>query len=154
MNRNELESKVIEYERLHFLRETNLGEVINMERIFFTAPGRYMEMLNHIMGHKYFMNQEKIEEITLEEAGKSWFKTLYTPIIEIVREDNLVARFNNRTEADLYIWIVKHWDAQKSKYGQSFPLDQATREYAKIYGRNIFENFFSYIKKIIRGLIN
>lgn len=154
MTRSELEEKVIEYERRHLLEETHIDQYIDMSTIYFTAPGRYMEMLNHILGHKYFINQGNKEEITLEEATKSWFKNLYTPVIETVREDSLVARFTNRTEADLYIWIVKHWDDLKNKYGQDFPLDQATKEYSEIYGKNILQNFISYIKKIIHSARN
>ncbi len=151
MSRAELEEKVIEYERDHFLNETEIGDYIDMSEIYFTAPGRYIEMLNHILGHKYFINQGNKEEITLEEATKSWFETLYSPVVKTVREDSLVTRFTNRTEADLYIWIVKHWDDLKGKYGQDFPLDQATKEYSEIYGKNIFQNFISYLKTIFKS---
>ncbi|OQY38138.1 MAG: transcriptional regulator [Spirochaetaceae bacterium 4572_7] len=151
MSRTELEAKVIEYERNHLLEETDLGEYIDMSEIYFTAPGRYMELLNHILGHKYFINQGNKKEITLKEAAVSWYENLFTPIIRTVREDKLVSRFNNRTEADLYIWIVKHWDDLKSKYGQDFPLDQATKEYSEIYGKNIFQRFFSFMKKVIQS---
>lgn len=151
MSRDELEKKVIDYEREQLLSETDIAKYIDMSMIYFTAPGRYFELLNHILGHKYFINQDCEEEITFEEAAESWFKNLYTPIIRIVREDSLVNRFNNRTEADLYIWIVKHWDDLKGKYGQDFPLEQATREYSEIYGKNIFQRVIAYIRKIIQS---
>lgn len=151
ISRDELEKKVIEYEREQLLAETEIASIIDMSMIYFTAPGRYFELLNHILGHKYFINQECKEEISFEEAAESWFKNLYTPIIKIVREDNLVSRFNNRTEADLYIWIVKHWDDLKSKYGQDFPLEQATREYSEMYGKNIFQRALAYVKRIIQS---
>ncbi|MBN2618993.1 MAG: transcriptional regulator [Spirochaetales bacterium] len=154
MSRKELEEKVIAYERKLFLDQTEIGDYIDMNQIYFTAPGRYHEMLNHILGHKYFINQGIDEEIPLKEATISWFDKIYTPIINTVREDSLVARFNNRTEADLYIWIVKHWDDLKSKYGQDFPLDQATREYSDKYGKNLFQHFMSYIKNIINSFKN
>ncbi|WP_246745071.1 transcriptional regulator [Thiospirochaeta perfilievii] len=152
MTRSELEDKVIAYERENFLEDTKIGEYIDMSEIYFTAPGRYMELLNHILGHKYFINQGIEDEISLKEATISWYENLYSPIIKTVREDSLVARFNNRTEADLYIWIVKHWDDLKSKYGQDFPLDQATKEYSDIYGKNLFQNFLAYLKKIFNSI--
>lgn len=151
MTRKELEEEVINYERVQLLSETEINKYINMDNIHFTAPGRYYELLNHILGHKYYINQGIKEEITLEDAAKSWYKTIYVPIIEIVKEDNLINRFNNRTEADLYIWVVKHWDDLKNKYGQDFPLDQATREYSELYGKNFIQRFLSYIKKIIQS---
>lgn len=151
MTRKELEAEVIKYERDQLLSETDIAEYIDMKNIHFTAPGRYYELLNHILGHKYYINQGINEEISLKEATESWYETIYIPIIEIVREDNLINRFNNRTEADLYIWVVKHWDDLKSKYGQDFPLDQATREYSELYGKNFIQRFISYIKKIIQS---
>lgn len=151
MTRKELEAEVIKYERDQLLSETDIAEYIDMKNIHFTAPGRYYELLNHILGHKYYINQGIKEEISLKEATESWYETIYIPIIEIVREDNLINRFNNRTEADLYIWVVKHWDDLKSKYGQDFPLDQATREYSELYGKNFIQRFISYIKKIIQS---
>ena len=102
MTRKELEEKVIEYERNHILSETKIDKYIDMSQIYFTAPGRYHEMLNHILGHKYFINQGIDEEISFGDAAKSWYDNLYLPIITTVREDSLVARFTNRTEADLY----------------------------------------------------
>lgn len=152
MSLAELKEKVIDYERKHFLQETKIDKYIDMSEIYFTAPGRYMELLNHILGHKYFINESSDEEITLEEAAKSWYENLFCPIRETVREDNLLARFPHRTEADMYIWVVKHWDDLKSKYGQDFPLDKATKEYSEKYGKNIFQTFFSFIKRVIMSL--
>lgn len=147
----DLKDQVIAYERKKLIVETGLDKMINMERIEFTAPGRYYEMLNHILGHKYFINQDQEEEITLAEAAQSWYDNLYVPIANILQEDNLLNRFSKRTEADLYIWVIKHWDDLKRKYGQDFPLEEATKEYSEIYGKNFFQRLFAYIKRVINS---
>ncbi len=122
--REDILSAVLAYERSSVLEQTDLGRIIPVEMIEFTATGRWHEILNHIEGHKYFINLGKKEEIPFEDAARSWYNNLYLPIVEIIREESLVSRFPGRTEADLYIWIIKHWHSLKDKYGQDFPLNQ------------------------------
>jgi hypothetical protein len=122
-----------------------------MDQIRFTSLGRYDEMLRHIQGHKYYINQGIKKEISMEEATASWYEKVYKPIIDIVRSENMLSRFPGRTESDLYIWTIKHWDGLKWKYGQEFPLDEAVKEYSQIYGKNIFQQMKDLLKKIIKN---
>lgn len=134
MTQDDLKKEVIAFEKKRILKSTELGELKRFQDIEFTAPGRYEELLQHIMGHKYFINQCQEEEISLKDAALSWYEKLYTPICKIIDENNLLSRFPQRTRADLYIWIVKHWDHVKGKHGQEYPLDKAAKEYSDIYG--------------------
>ena len=141
--REEILGAVLSYERSRVLEQTGLDRIIPVEMIEFTSPGRWHEVLNHIEGHKYFINMDRKEEIPFEDAARSWYNTLYVPIVEIIRSENLVSRFPGRTEADLYIWIIKHWHSLKEQYGQEYPLDQAAAEYAAAHGKG----WFSRLKK-------
>ncbi len=136
--REEILEAVLSYERTRVLEQTGLDRIIPVEMIDFTAPGRWHEVLNHIEGHKYFINMDQKEEISFEDAARSWYNTLYVPIIEIIRSEGLLSRFPGRTEADLYIWVIKHWHSLKEKYGQEYPLDQAAHEYAAVHGKGWF----------------
>jgi hypothetical protein len=142
---------VLMWERRRVLEQTELEQIIPVEMIEFTSPGRWHEVLNHIQGHKYFLNMEIEEEIAFEDAARSWYNALYLPIIEIIREENLISRFPNRTEADLYIWIIKHWHSLKEKYGQDYPLDQAASEYAATHGRGFFQRHFKRLKRLLKN---
>ena len=136
--RDEILGAVLSYERSRVLAQTELDRIIPIEMIDFTAPGRWHELLNHIEGHKYFINMDHQEEIPFDEAARSWYNTVYVPIVEIIRSENLLTRFPNRTEADLYIWIIKHWHSLKEQYGPDYPLDQAAAEYAASHGKGWF----------------
>ena len=116
--------------------------------IEFTSPGRWHEVLNHIEGHKYFINMNSEEEIPFEDAARSWYNNLYIPITEIIREEKLITRFPGRTEADLYIWIIKHWHSLKEKYGPEYPLDQAASEYAASHGTGFSSRMGKRIKRL------
>jgi len=151
MTKSALREEVLKYERTQMLQNTRLDRMLDMEQIRFTSLGRYDEMLRHIQGHKYYINQESNEEIILEEAAASWFEKVYTPIVEIVRRENMLSRFPGRTESDLYIWTIKHWDGLKWKYGQEYPLDEAVKEYNQIYGKNIMQQISDFIKKLFKN---
>ncbi|MDA3809059.1 MAG: transcriptional regulator [Spirochaetaceae bacterium] len=151
MTKKDLKDAVLQYEREHMLEASKLDEILDMENIRFTSLGRYTEMLRHILGHKYYINQGMDEEITMKEAALSWYEKVYLPIIDIVRTENMLNRFPGRTESDIYIWTIKHWDGLKWKYGQEYPLDEAVKEYNQIYGKSFFKQLSDFLKKIFKN---
>ena len=56
-------------------------------------------------------------EPSLEEAATSWFDTVYLPIIEALRETEIMKEFPQRTEADLYLWVAYHRERLRERYG-------------------------------------
>ncbi|QEN08064.1 transcriptional regulator [Oceanispirochaeta crateris] len=147
MDMMDLKRTVIEYERNLILKQTDLDGIIEEGEIFFTAPGRYEEMLQHILGHKYFINMNQEEEILLPVAARSWYENLYTPIVKVIRDSNLLSRFPGRTEADLYIWIVKQWHYMKEKYGPEYPLEAAAAKYTQEFGYSFFKNPLKWLQQ-------
>ena len=148
MNKEDLIKEVIKFEKKRVIAETEIDKVIDMNDINFTTPGCFDEMLMHIMGHKYFINQKMEKEIPFNAAAESWYINLYHPILKIIQNQNLLARFPGRTEGDLYLWIVKHWDNLKRKYGQEYPLEEAAAHYAESHGHGFFKRFIYKLKKI------
>jgi hypothetical protein len=117
MTRHDLKWLVIDYEKEQVFEQTELGKIIDKREIHFTETGRWIELLRHIQGHKYFMNQSREEEIPFLEAAKSWYENLYLPIADIIFEENILAKFPGRSIGDLYMWIIKHWDGLKKRMG-------------------------------------
>ncbi len=154
MTTSDLKKKVIEYEKREVFENTGLGQIIPPEEVIFTEPGRYVEMLRHIQGHKYFLNQDIKAEIPLLQAASSWYSNLYKPIVRIIQQEGILSRFPGRTKADLYIWIVKHWDMLKKEHGEDFPLERAVMDYSNRYGESLkrqLRNFFSALLDRILG---
>ncbi len=148
MSKEDLKKAVIECEKRCFYEETGLKKYRPQAEIDFTAPGRFDELLEHIQVHKYFINMNKDHEIPYKKAVVSWFDKVYLPIVRIIDEENIIAKFPGRTSADLYIWIVKYWDGLKKKYGQDYPTEKAVKRYSKKYG----EGFFAKLKNRFLGL--
>lgn len=147
---HDLKQELVKFERERVLAETRLSEYIDMDQIYFTAPGRYDEMVMHILGHKFYMDQGKKEQekLTFEQGAKSWFDRVYVPTATAIIDQNILSRFKNRTCADLYIWTIKEWDGLKQKYGEEYPLEQAVEGFAKVHGKGRASRFGMKVKKI------
>lgn len=149
----ELRQKVIEYEKKYFETKTNFFEIFPDAEIDFTATGRFDEIIQHIMTHKYFINQEQKEEIPLKKAIRSWYMNVYLPVINIIHAEDLASRFPGRTESDLYVWMIHHWHSLKYKYGEHISLEDAVKDYSEKKGRGAFRRFWDNLKSIIKWLL-
>jgi hypothetical protein len=81
------------------------------------------------------MNENKEEEIPFNDALVSWYDNVYNPVAVIIKEKWLLVNFPGRTEADLYVWIIKHWDFLKKKYG-TYSLARAAGDFSIKYGQS------------------
>jgi len=130
-----LTRNIIEYEKEQFIKNTGFDGFMDMKDLDFSEPGRFQEILNHILGHKYFLNQTSEKELSLEECALSWYSYIYLPITALIEREGLLARFPGRSKGDLYLWTVKHWDDLKRKRGNKVPFRAAARDFADTYGR-------------------
>jgi hypothetical protein len=135
MTSDELREALIAYEKNIFYEKTEFEELTNYRGLDFSAPGRYDVIYNHILVHKYFMNENREDEIPFADALVSWYNNVYNPVVDIIREQWLLANFPGRTEADLYVWIIKHWDFLKKKYS-AYSLSKAAGDFSRKYGQS------------------
>lgn len=150
MTREELKGAVIEYEREQVFEQTDIGTVVAPDEITFTATGRYFELVKHIEVHKYFINQDREEELSFAEAAESWYRNLYRPIIDLLSERKLHRRFPGRTKADLYMWMIRHWDELKRKHGHAYPLEKAIIDYSDRFGLDLLQRVRAIVGRIFR----
>jgi hypothetical protein len=130
----ELRREVVTYEKKRFYEKTNYGRITGDEGLDFTSPGRYDQIVEHILVHKYFVNQDIPGEIPFSDALFSWYENVYKPVVLVILEEGLLTRFPGRTPSDLYMFIVQHWDELKHKYGLGYSLGEAARDYGIRYG--------------------
>ena len=158
MTVDDLKNAVIEYEKRIFYEKTLFGELTGDKTLHFTQPGCYDVIYNHILVHKYYLNQDLEEELPFDEALVSWYNNVYCPIIKIIDEDMICLNFPGRSPSDLYVWIVKHWDFLKKDNGVHYSIVEAARDFSVKYGNNkmkIFQGkffrgrFFRFITAMI-----
>ena len=143
---------VIRYEKRVFYSETHFGDLADYWDLDFTATGRYDVIYNHILVHKYYMNEQQNTEIGFNDALLSWFKTVYLPVIAVIDKYKLLSDFKDRTKSDIYVWVVKHWDRLKQKNGNDYSLDDATKDFVKLEQASHARHgsFFTRLKALLQ----
>ena len=139
--------QIIGYEKRVFYTETNFGDITDFWGLDFTTAGQYDVIYNHILTHKYYINQNVNSEISMEDAVISWYQTVYCPIIDVIEKDRIMKHFRNNTKSDLYVWIIKYWDELKKKFGNDFKLDDAVSGFKHEYQPGILKRIRNFFQK-------
>jgi len=154
-NLKDIVKQIINYEKRVFYSETSFGDITDYWCLDFTATGRYDVIYNHILTHKYYLNQNREDEISMEEAVTSWFRTVYGPLAFAVSRNHILRSFPGRTIGDLYVWTVRYWDDLKRKFGDNISLDEVVKGFKKKYRIPLYKRILNRIKCIIlRKAIN
>ncbi len=98
----DLETWVWRQDALDFVSQTLLTDVE------LTLCGQYEKLLQHIEVHRWFLGTERNADVAWHEAATSWYKNVYQPMVDVVRESEVLKEFPGRTEADLYLWLIEH----------------------------------------------
>ena len=148
-NLNDIVKQIINYEKRLFYSETGFGDITDYWCLDFTRTGRYDVIYNHILTHKYYMNQGKEEEVSMEEAVLSWFNTVYLPIVTSVRKCHILHKFPRRTLGDMYVWIVRYWDSLKQNFGEDVSIDKAVQDFGKYYQLPLYKRIKNFFTRIV-----
>ncbi len=73
-----------------------------------SEPMHYHGLIEHIELSQTVMMLEGNDDATFEDAAKQWYDNVYLPIIRIIRKYDILQYFSDRTEADLYLWLVNN----------------------------------------------
>lgn len=116
----------IKEEYADFLYRTRLTAFRPEASVVLTESGLYPQIIQHIEAHRYFMGLDQQRDVSWQEAVTSWFDNVYMPMVESIREHEILNEFPNRTEADLYVWLIHHQSALHDAYGGNFLSAQDT----------------------------
>jgi hypothetical protein len=98
----DLDEVLSKAEYAEFLGRTQLRPE---QEIVFTVPGQYMEIECQIRSVQQSMEKERDEPVSYEQAAAQWYREIYSPTIQEIRESGAMERFPGRTEADLFVWM-------------------------------------------------
>jgi hypothetical protein len=143
----DLQAKDLEIkgEYTRFLEQTHLDRLRPEQKIEFTIGGGYDRLLEHIAVHRYFMGLEKGRFIPENEALCDWYDNLYLPLVELVRQKDILADFPGRTEADLYVWIMDHQHFLREQYGPAVEPEMAAEHFAQRYTTRPLRRLWNWI---------
>ena len=140
--------QIISYEKRNFYFETNFGDITDYWCLDFSSAGQYDVIYNHILTHKYFLNEQKSEEMSMDDAVASWFETVYMPVIVCAKKYRIMKYAKNRTESDLYVWITRYYEDLKKRYSDHIPIDTAVLDLQNAYKFSFFKKIINKLKKL------
>jgi hypothetical protein len=110
----------------NFLEKTGLGRAVpDHESIELTIPARYHELMGHIFMYQRILEQMEGNPVTTESVTAHWYDNVYLPAVKLIRKYNVMElskdNKTNRTEGDLYLWLMDHLMDLRRQYGDSSP---------------------------------
>lgn len=142
---------IVRAEQSRFLEETQLDELHPELDLSLTLP-RYNELLDHISVHRYFMGKEQQREVPYREAVEHWLSDVYLPAIESIRRLDMLRDFPNRTETDIYLWLMKHRAELTEQLGWNLGTEEAAAHlWNRLYTkpRRTWERFWRWFSQIL-----
>lgn len=118
-----------------FLEETGLDRLRPEQDVRLSMPGDYARLSEHIHTHRYLTEKEQSREITWPEAVADWYDNVYLPVVEAIRDEQVLKDFPGHTEADLYLWIIEHAYYVRQETGQAISTWEVARDYTRRFGR-------------------
>ncbi len=123
---------LLQAEYAEFLRRTDLDILEPDHDIRPTALGRYDVIWEHIQGHRDWLSWIWHREATVHEAVKDWYTYIYMPIVRVVRDRGVLDAFPRLTEADIYLWVMKHRAELGEEAGHDIGPVESAEDYAEI----------------------
>ncbi len=118
-----VDNLILEQERQEFEARTQLTELRPGSQVSLTTPGLYDKLIEHIDVHRWYLGEQREQEVPLEDAVVSWYDKIYLPLVNFIREGGILEEFPGRTEGDLYVWILEQQAYLKHIYGEDIPLE-------------------------------
>jgi len=123
---------LLQTEYAEFLRRTDLDRLQPDHDIRPTSLGRYDEIWDQIQGHRGWLSAIWHREATVHEAVNDWYQYIYMPIVNVVRDRRVLEEFPNLTEADIYLWVMRHRHMLEEREGHDVGPVASANDYAEL----------------------
>ncbi|MCK4579563.1 MAG: ParB N-terminal domain-containing protein, partial [Candidatus Marinimicrobia bacterium] len=119
---------IIKAEFADFLEHTRLDKLRPQVDLSTTVAGKYQIIMDQIDAYRYVLDQESDQEIPYQEAVVHWCDEIYMPVVEVIRERNILRDFPKRTETDLFLWISDHHDELVDELGWDVSMESTAAD--------------------------
>jgi uncharacterized ParB-like nuclease family protein len=104
----DVDEVLIRSEQLAFLEKVGESSPRAVREIAFTCVDCYGDLADMIETYRQGLEELDGHPVSTEQAVSAWYEDVYGPAIDVIQKKELLARFPNRTEADLFIWAWKN----------------------------------------------
>jgi uncharacterized ParB-like nuclease family protein len=149
---DESDDIILRQEYLEFLESTELDKLRPDQWIVLTLPGGYWELEESIAIHRHWKSWDKDEDMPWPEAVADWYDTIYVPLATKIREEGILSLFPGRTEADLVVFVLRHWDKLEREYGgEEVQPAEVVEDFAERTRANPFRRVSAWIERKLLG---
>jgi hypothetical protein len=142
---------LIKKEYLEFLEHTRLDHSYPDQRIEFTVPGGYRELEYQVAFYQDALGKIDGRPFGYEEAAAYWYDMIYTAVVQIIEQRGVLKDFPGRTQADLFVWVVRHQRELSEAYGYTVPMTQASDHVVGEHGVKWPRRLLMALKKRLFG---
>lgn len=129
---------LIKEECAYFLTRTRLDKTRPDSKLHldFSEPSGYWRLLKHIELHRFCLEKERGQPLAddpdtaFQLAAAHWYDHVYLPMLEVVRQMDIIKHFPGRSESDLYMWLIRHQAALREQHDlEKIDLPEAVEEF-------------------------
>ena len=132
---DDLETTLLKAEFAEFLEKTHLDRSRPDADLSGTLAGETRFFLDQIAARR--ARPAGSSEPSFEEAAAAWYDEVYLPVVQVIRSRNLRRRFSDRTEADLYYYIMTYRERSEQELGWKVTPRDAVENMTFHYARNL-----------------
>jgi Domain of unknown function (DUF4032) len=143
----DLEKLDIKAEYAMFLSETGFHDIFPDIDIEMTLRGEYHRLLEHISTHRWYLGEQRGAEVPYREAVESWYEKVYLPMVDEIRKHDLVKHFSDRTEADLYLWMIEYMWYLRESYREDSTVEYVSDSFIQNYAKWPVKNLIKLLSR-------
>lgn len=124
---------------------------LSIDKFLGSVPNpSYVDLfIKHIEEHRWYMGERLTRPLSLPEAARNWYETVFAPVCEIFRREGVINLFPGKTAAELYIEIMTHKYYLSEKQGYDVGMAAAAKDYL---ARFVGAEYKSAIKQITKKI--
>jgi nucleotide-binding universal stress UspA family protein len=121
---------IIKARYARFLADTMLDRTRPDLDLLVTAAGQYRRIEEQIEAHRRLVAQSYDRTVSIEEAAAAWYDDVYLPVIQVIRDRDLLAAFPDHTETDLFLWVTERQEEVTEEIGWTVQPERVAGELA------------------------
>ncbi len=164
---NFLDFKTIEAEIIEFLPSSDTKENViyrqrfnfekntGLDNIVLSGVNQYARLMKEIKDFGKYLEEKEDKKLSLVDVAEEWNTRIYTPIIEILKKNEILENFEGRTFSDLFIYFLDHkyFTSEKKKHDIGFTYSIIDFvNFVKTYNKNTLDNIFKIDEENLENL--
>ncbi|MCF8412854.1 MAG: DUF4032 domain-containing protein [Melioribacteraceae bacterium] len=110
------------------------------------------DILKQIEEHKWYLNENQVKEITIQEASIDWLRNIYAPIIKEFEALKIADNFPNTNSASLYAQIMAHKYYMSLEVKKDVGVKNAILDYAENFATSD-KSFLKNLKLLVKRIL-